>query len=39
MTNDDGLLLLGHTLYVVQNARFATSPTPTTKYWVTAVER
>jgi hypothetical protein len=84
MTNGDGLLLLGHTLYVVQNrlnkiavlklnhtgttgvvvneltspgfdvpttvaafgnrlylpnARFATSPTPTTKYWVTAVER
>ena len=84
MTNGDGLLLLGRTLYVVQNrlnkiavlklnhtgtkgevvgeltspdfdvpttaaafgnrlylpnARFTTSPTPTTEYWVTAVER
>ncbi|MEU8227789.1 superoxide dismutase [Kribbella sp. NPDC048915] len=84
MTNGDGLLLLGRTLYVVQNrlnkvavlelnhpgtkgvlvdeltspdfdipttaaafgnrlylpnARFSTSPTPTTEYWVTAVER
>jgi sugar lactone lactonase YvrE len=84
MTNGDGLLLLGRTLYVVQNrlnkiavlalnrtgtrgvvtgeltspdfdvpttaaafgnrlylpnARFSTPPTPTTQYWVTAVER
>ena len=84
MTNGDGLLLLGRTLYVVQNrlnkiavlklnhtgtngevvgeltspdfdvpttaaafgnrlylpnARFTTSPTPTTVYWVTAVDR
>ncbi|MET9268989.1 superoxide dismutase [Kribbella sp. NPDC003557] len=84
MTNGDGLLLLGRTLYVVQNrlnkiavltlnstgtkgtvaaeltspdfdvpttaaafgdrlylpnARFTTSPTPTTEYWVTAVGR
>ena len=84
MMNGDGLLLLGRTLYVVQNrlnkiavltldpsgtqgavageltspdfdvpttaaafgdrlylpnARFTTSPTPTTEYWVTAVER
>ena len=84
MTNGDGLLLLGRTLYVVQNrlnkiavlklnhtgtkgevvgeltsptfdvpttvaafgnrlylpnARFTTSPTPTTEYWVTAVDR
>ncbi|RZT28449.1 sugar lactone lactonase YvrE [Kribbella sp. VKM Ac-2569] len=84
MTNGDGLLLLGRTLYVVQNrlnkiavlelnhtgtkgevvdeltspdfdvpttvaafgnrlylpnARFTTPPTPTTEYWVTAVDR
>ncbi|MGW7683263.1 SMP-30/gluconolactonase/LRE family protein [Kribbella sp. NPDC054772] len=84
MTNGDGLLLIGNTLYVVQNrsnkiavvtlnstgtrgrlvreitspdfdvpttaaafgnrlylpnARFTTSPTPTTPYWVTAVRR